>query len=366
MPYLPIMAGLAMFNATIGSKAYFDKVGAEAYSQKPIGTGPFYFAEWKKGEYILLKRNTYYWDKGKPLVDSVKITVVPDDNTRIMQLQSGTVDMVENIPFSRVAEVQKDPKLNMILAPSTLTQYLGFNVTKKPFDNPKFREALAYGTDKAGLIKTVLFGVGEEATSFMPKAGPMWNPNIKSRAYNPEKAKALLKEANVPAGTKIELAINSANVTQQQIATVLKDQYAKIGIDLVIKQMDNATLRTYYRALNHQMIIAGWTNDVVDPYQLAAYTAYPQSSKNFWTGWAQTDPVGAKKAEDIARAAETEMDQAKRQQLYYDLQQYVDEANIRIALYHTPYTFATSKSITGFVQTPLGNYRFETLDKVTK
>ncbi len=357
------MAGLAMFNAVITSKAYFDKVGAQGYSQKPLGTGPFYIAEWKKGEYILLKRNPYYWEKGKPLVDQIKITVVPDDNTRIMQLQSGAVDMVENIPFSRIADIQKDPNLNMILVPSTMTYYLGFNLTKKPFDNLKVREALAYGTDKAALIKTVVFGAGYEATSFMPKSGPNWDATIKSRPYDPDKAKAMLKDAGVAPGTKLELSINSANVTQVQIATVLKDQWARIGIDLQVKQMDNATLRSTYKALNHQIIIAGWTNDIVDPSEIAAYMTYPDTSKNFWTGWAIADPAGAKKAEDLARKAEYETDAAKRTQEYNELQEYIDQQMPRISLYHTPYTFATSKKITGFVQTPLGNYLFQNLDK---
>ena len=364
-PWAPIMAGLSMFNAVISSKAYFDKVGKDGFSQKPLGTGPFYFAEWKKGEYILLKRNPYYWDKGKPLVDSIKITVVPDDNTRIMQLQSGAVDMVENIPFSRVTDIQKDPNLNMILAPSTLTYYVGFNLTKKPFDNLKVRQALAYGTDKNALIKTVLFGNGTIATSFFPKGTPMFDTSIKSLPYDPEKAKQLLKDAGVAAGTKLEIAVIANNLNYNQMATVLKDQWARIGIDLQIKQMDMASMRAYYKALNQQIIFGGWTNDVADASEISAYMTYPEAAKDFWTGWPQAAPADAKKAEDLARAAEAEMDKAKRADLYKQLQQYIDQQMPRIPLYYVPYTFATRKNITGFVQTPLGNYRFENLDKVS-
>ncbi len=362
----PIFADLAMFNVVITSKAYFEKVGAQAYSQKPIGTGPFMFVEWKKGEYILLKRNPYYWQKGKPLVDEIKITVVPDDNTRIMQLQSGAIDMMEFVPFSRVVDIQKDPNLNMILVPSTSTTYIGFNNSKPPFNDPKVRNAMAYGTDKAALIKTILFGNGYEATSFMPKAGPMWNPNIKSKPYDAAKAKQMLAEAGYPDGFKTEIAINPARLNDVQIATVLKDQWARIGVELTVKQLDAATLRTYTRGLQYQVSVGGWTNDIVDSSQITEYMTNPTVSRCFWTGWEVAKDSKQKQAFDLAVKAKSELDNAKRQELYYQIQQLVDDDMPRIPIYHTPYLFATRKTITGFVQTPLGNYWFENLDKVTK
>ena len=87
-PWAPILADLAMFNCTVQSKAFYNKVGAQVYTQKPLGTGPYMFAEWKKGEYMILKKNPHYRVAGLPKTETIRVNVVPDDNTRVMQLQS--------------------------------------------------------------------------------------------------------------------------------------------------------------------------------------------------------------------------------------------------------------------------------------
>ena len=118
-PWAPILADLAMFNASVQSKAYYEEVGEEAYTQAPMGTGPFYFAEWQKGEYVLLEKNTNYWNPDEPKLDSVKFTVVPDDNSRVMQLQAGQVDAITFVPWNRMEELDADPDIVAVGLPST-------------------------------------------------------------------------------------------------------------------------------------------------------------------------------------------------------------------------------------------------------
>ena len=364
-PWGPIFADLAMFNAVITSKAYFEKVGAKAFSEKPLGTGPFLIAEWMKGDHITLTRNPYYWQKGKPLVDEIRINVVPDDNTRIMQLKGGQVDMVETIPFSNVADLQKDSNINMLLPPALAIGYIGFNNTKPPFNDPRVRNALAYATDKTAIVKMVLFGQGEVATSFMAKADPNWNPNVKGHPYDLDKAKQLLKDAGFASGLKLEIVINPGSVVTSQIATILKDQWKRAGVDVTIKQMDAASLTPYIRTFQYQVNVSGWTYDMIDSSEIAERTAVSGISKNLWTGWGDSGSKLAAQAEELTYKAEAEVDPAKAKGIYYQIQEIYDQDAPRIPVYYAPYTFATSKKITGFVQNPLGVYRFENLDKTT-
>ena len=88
-PWAPFLADIAMFNSSIISEAFAKKIGEDKLVEQTMGTGPFALVEWKKGEYITLKKNEHYWDKGLPYLDQIKITVVPDDNNRILQLQGG-------------------------------------------------------------------------------------------------------------------------------------------------------------------------------------------------------------------------------------------------------------------------------------
>jgi len=358
-PWAPILADLAMFNATVTSEAYFKKVGLEGFSQKPLGTGPYYFVEWKKGEYITLKKNPNYWQKDVPIVDDIKFVVVPEDNTRIMQLQGGTVDLIDAVPWSRIDELKKDPNLQVVLAPSTSTTYLVLNNAREPFKKAKVRQALVYATDRDALVKTILFGCGQVAVSFRPPDGPMYNSKLQPKPYDPEKAKQLLIEAGYPKGFKTTMMINPAGIVNVQIATILKEQWAKVGIELSIIQYDGPTLSTKRRESNYDITTSGWTDDIVDPSQEAEYMCVTKTSKNFWTNW------NSQEADTLAQQGKSEGDTAKRQQIYDRIQEMVYNEVPLIPLYHTPYPVGMRKGVTGFIQTPLGNYRFEKLDKAS-
>ncbi|MGD8209851.1 MAG: ABC transporter substrate-binding protein [Desulfobacterales bacterium] len=356
-PWAPILADLAMFNCTVQSKAYYNKLGAQAYTQKPLGTGPYMFAEWKKGEYMILKKNPHYRVVGLPKTETIRVNVVPDDNTRVMQLQAGAVDIITFVPYNRMNELNKDPNLKAVGVPSTSTRYIVLNNNVKPFDNVKVRKALQHGTNKEAIVAFVLHQYGEPAKGYAPKSGLYYNDDLKPYEYDVAKAKKLLAEAGYPNGFKTEILVRSGNAVYEQIATILKEQWAQIGVQADIQSLESATAVAKYRAMNHQVTLSGWTNDINDPSQQVNYVVLPGKAHKYYTDWTDT------KAAAIAEAANRELDPAKREKMYKEIQAIHYDESPMIPVFHATYPVAMKKSIKGFVQTPLGNYRFENLVK---
>ncbi len=367
-PSLP--AALATFNTAILPQKQFtaspgakDEDKAKAFAEKPIGTGPFVLTDWKKGSSMTLKRNPNYWAKGDdgqalPYVDEINFQIIPDDNTRILKLQSGELDGAEFIPLARVAELQKDPKLNMQLFPSTEVDSVIMNNRPKlkdgsdnPLSNVKVRQALNYATDKDAIIKLVTFGLAKPSKSFMSSATPLYAAQH-GYVYNLEKAKTLLKQAGYANGLEVSTMIVSGNADQTAIASALQQMWSQIGVKLRIDQLESAANRAKYRANDFMMRVSKWTDDIADPSEITGYFAIYKNVESLHTGF-QNDQL-----EGIFEQSQREPSRAKRASLYRSIQKiYFDAAPI-IFLYEAPYPVALQKYVKGFVQIPLGNNIF--------
>jgi len=157
-PWAPFLADISLFSNSILPEKVFKSASQDDISNKPVGSGPYMLAEWKKGEELVMKANPHYYEKGVPKTPELRIKYMPDDNSRIIAVQSGDVDGIDYPPFSRVEELRKDPKLEVQLNPSTQVSHLSLNTREAPLNNVKFRQALAYATDRAAIVKAVCFG----------------------------------------------------------------------------------------------------------------------------------------------------------------------------------------------------------------
>jgi len=356
-----ILADLAMFNLPVQNKAYFESMGQEAYSKKPMGTGPYMLKEWEIGEYVLFTKNPYYHIEGLPKTEEIKFIVVLDDNTRLLQLATGQLDIATYVPFSKLQEVDSNPKLTAMGVPSTFTYNIFLNHTRKPYDSQKVREALDYGTDKQALVNFILFGNGEVATSFRPPSSLFYNSSLKDRGYDVEKAKALLAEAGYPNGFDAEILLRSGDVVFEQISVLIKEQWSKIGINVSIHALESGVGKAEYRAFNYDVIVGPWTDDMNDPSAQCEYYFIPENMDCASTGWTSTE-----RAIELTEKGKRETDLEKREQIYLELQQILYDEVPFIPVFHVPFLVAMSNDIEGFVQNPLGTYRFEELVKNLK
>jgi peptide/nickel transport system substrate-binding protein len=349
-PWAPFLADIAMFNSSIISEAFVKKIGEDKLVEQTMGTGPFALVEWKKGEYITLKKNDKYWDKGLPLLDQIKITVVPDDNNRILQLQGGEIDGMYDVPLNRVGDLEKDPKFNVIKFTSTYNNFIALNTRNPPLNDVKVRQALNYATDKQSLIKVVNFGIGEVSNSFMPNGALYWNKDQTGYPFDMDKAKGLIKESSIPNGGKIAIQIRSGAASALQLATALKEMWSKIGIDLDIQQLEQAVATDNYRNNKFEANATGWTNDIIDPDELVSYAILPEQVQNYHTGWTNQEAI------DLAKKGRSVLDDAERRKIYYRIQEIHMQDAPFVYLYVLPYVDVVKKSVQGFFHNPMGQW----------
>jgi peptide/nickel transport system substrate-binding protein len=351
-PWGPFLADISLFSNSILSEKAFKNASADDISNKPVGSGPFMLAEWKKGEVLIMKANPHYYEKGLPRTPELHLRYIPDDNSRIIALQSGEVDGIDYPQFSRMEELRKDAKLEAQLNPSTQVAHLVLNVREAPLNNVKVRQALAYATDRAAIVKAVCFGNCTPATTFLPNTTPFFNKGSKGYPYDLNKAKQLFKESGVAAPVTLKLMYRSNDAVHQPTAVALKEMWSKLGVNLELEPLERATETQRYRANQFQIRVTSWTNDIPDPSQLAAYELGFTESESYHSGYksAEMDAL-------LARGLR-ETNVEKRQQIYYDIQELALKDSPLIWLYYSPYTIAISKKMKGFVQLATGPWIF--------
>jgi peptide/nickel transport system substrate-binding protein len=352
-PWAPLLADLSIFANGIIPDNYAGK-SETAFYNAPIGTGPFKWDVWHKGQSLTLVKNPLYWQKGLPYLDSITWTDVANDNTRQQQLQGGQAQIDQFPAWSTVTNLQSTQGVNMHLFNSTQTNYLAFNETRKPFQDVHVRRAISLALNRDALVKAVLFGHGKPANSLFPPQVPYYDPNTPGYQFNLAEAKKEMAQSSVPKGFSTSIVIPSGNSDYLTISTIVQSELKPLGITVKINQLDPNTENTQTQNLNYDMTLTLWTMDISDPDELATFAVDPKSgAKSFFTMYNNPAVVNA------AHSAERTLDTEKRQQLYNTLQTGAAKDAFMAFLYYSPYPYATTTNVHGFFVTPLGNMHME-------
>lgn len=350
------LATFTLFNLTIGDKSYFEEVGEEAYSKCPIGTGPYKFGEWDLGNYLMMEKNDLYRDADSVQIETIKLTVVPDDNTRVMQLQAGDVDMIDNVPWNQMGVLASYPGVQTATPTSTEVRALNINCQTGPTADVRVRQAIAKAINKTAIIQIVFFGYAQEADSFLPPSMPYYHTPETLHTYDVEAAKALLAEAGYADGLDLKLTFVAGNVIYEQMGTIIKEQLAAAGINVEIEQLEAGTFNAKREKLELNLFFGGWTSDIPDSSQQVSYWCLPALANCVHTGW------NNERAIELGYAAALEMDTEKRAEMYAELQNiYADEVST-VPIYYAPYGVAMSDKLENYVQLPTGPYRFQEMN----
>lgn len=347
VPWSPLPADLALFANSIVPKD-FAGMSEEEFAEKPIGSGPFKFDSWTKGQTLKVVKNPDYWDEGKPYLDSVTFNTVPDANTRAQQLLGDQAQINEFPPYSTIEGLRTTPNVQVETFESSKINYINMNNRAEPLDDVHVRRALSMALDRKSMIDAVTYGNAKEATTFMSPA--LWghDPEVEGLQYDLEAAKAELAESDHPDGFTIEMTIGSGDPDSTAIAQIAQEAWAQIGVELEINPVDPATARENRMNGNFELVTSYATTDIIDPDQMVGFLVRGGNRIN--SGYANDELDEA-----ASKAAQTD-DRAEREEYYSRIQQIATEEAALIPLYYSPAVFSFADSVKGFKTTAVGSY----------
>jgi peptide/nickel transport system substrate-binding protein len=353
-PFTPLLDNLNVFPASIVPKAAVE-ADADAFAQNPVGTGPFKLQEFAKGRQVHLVKHDEYWKPDRPHVDEVVIPYVTDDNTRILRVQGGEVDAAVAIPYAQIDQLDGQDDIDVQIEELFRFDGMWLNHGKSPLDDVKVRQALNYATDKEAMLKSIFFDKVEVANHMMPKM-KYWRDDVPAYEYDPERAKSLIAESKAADGFTIPIVIPTGDVIIQQIAQIVKESYAGIGVNVQITNLDIGTAYTNFSGFNYTAG-ANWyiTSDVPGPDELAAIQfdfSAASGTKSFFTNY------NSKKATELVQEA-GRSDDATREQVFGELQQLVMDDAVLVALFFTPARAALRSNVKDFKTVKTAWWRLE-------
>jgi ABC-type transport system substrate-binding protein len=249
------------------------------FNRHPIGCGPFVFKEWKSDQYILLDRYAQYWE-GPPHYSRYFYRIIPDPLTQEMEFYAGTVDAYAVRPH-QVERLKEDPTYQSFSGLSFGYSYIGYNMRREPFNDPRVRRALGMAMDVDQIIQYVLFGQGERITGPFVQQTDYYNKHIKPLPYDPQGALKLLEEAGwrrnqegwlEKNGKRFQFTLitNSGNELRKAILTVAQDAWKQMGIDVRTDLLEWAVfIQERVNKLDFDALILGWSMGIEpDLYQL--------------------------------------------------------------------------------------------------
>ncbi len=360
----PFLANVAMPFASIMSKEYADKLEAdnakEKLNQQPLGTGPFQFVAYQQDAAIRYKANPDYWN-GAQKIDDLVFAITTDAAVRYQKLQAGECHLM---PYPNAADVESmkaNPALKVEEQEGLNIAYLAFNTTQAPFDKVEVRKALSMAINKQAIVDAVFQGAATPAKNPIPPTMWSYNDAVEDDAYDPEAAKKMLEEAGVKDLTMKLWAMPVARpymLNARRAAELMQSDFAKLGVKVEIVSYEWAEYLERSKSKDRDgAVILGWTGDNGDP-------------DNFLDTLLGCDAVGGnnraqwcnEEFDKLVTQAKESSDQDERTKLYEEAQVIFKKEAPWITIDHSLAVVPMRKEVTGFVQSPLGDFAFDGVD----
>lgn len=341
-PFGAILKYLSSVGGSIVSKKAVEESG-NAFSQNPIGSGPYKFKEWIPGDKIIVEAFVNYHGeipKNKTLI----VRSIPEVTNRTIALETGEVDIAFDIGIMDRETVKESGDLELLEVEAPSTLYLGFDNTNPLFQNKKLREAIAYAIDNESLAEFVFRGAALSGDSPIPPVIDVYNPNVKKYAQNIPLAKELMKEAGFENGLNIELW-TSAQSTWIDMCTIIQDQLKEIGILAEIKIFEWSTYVTVTSQPNKALYLLSWNVTSVDG-DPALYPLFHSNEKGMSGNRSFYEN---KEIDSILLEARTTIDQDKRKSLYFKAQEIIQNELPHDTLVYPHYNLGARKAVKNLI-----------------
>jgi peptide/nickel transport system substrate-binding protein len=335
----------------------FYPTGTYAFSH-PTGTGPYIFEKWTVGESVILKRNASHWGR-KAKLARIIIRPIGDNTARVQALQSGEVFAMDLLPPQLVGTVKRNSRLKVLSRPSFNVAYVTINQAMRPMNDVRVRKAVAYGLNRQLVVRSFYAGRAQVAHEFMPPTLFGYAPNVTKYAFNPTKAKALLKEAGCGPPCKIEFWYPTG-VSRPYMPDpkanfeAFKASLEQSGFEVEAK---SAPWRPdYVKHVNEgtggHLNLIGWTGDYADPDNFIG-TFF----QGFNPSFGERDAV----LDSLLNRAEQEVNLKKRIALYQAANRRIAATVPGVPYAHSLPALGLQKRVQGYFTSPIGTDDFITV-----
>lgn len=324
-----------------------ESINKSDFMQKfPVTSGPFKLVNYDRDHYVQMEANKDYF-KGAPKLDQLNFKVLQASAVST-QLQSGEIDM--NIPSFGIIPIQDYDTIKAldhittVEGPSIATQLMYIN--EKVIPDAKQRQAISYAMNRELIVSKLLKGSGEVVDGFLTSYSPYIDANVKPVAYDPEKAKALLKESGWDAGKAITLSVLSGDSTLEEAAIILAENLKAVGINVKIQMVDLATLIDKLIKMDYDLGLLTVSLSPVNPLPDVAYFLQEGNPNGY----------SNKAVEEIIAALKSETDEGKITALYSELQQIVAQDVPMPSVYSTRALGAINNKVIGATTKDFGMF----------
>ncbi len=316
----------------------------------PVGSGPYTFKDWQSGDKVTLEKFDAYFDADNMgQTQNIVFRIIPEGTSRTIALETGEVDVVDELETIDIAKVEENPDLALLTKPSTKLDFFAMNSEKEPFGNELIRQAFNYAIDKEAVMEVAINGAGVIAESIMAPSFLGYTPGPYS--YDPEKAKELLAAAGY--GDGLDIVIWASGDERKRIAEVIQAYLLDVGVTSSIEMFEWGTYIDRILAGEAQTFVLAWTSN---PDPDATLTPHYFSGNIGGMNFSRTnDPA----IDDMLKVAREELDLAKRKALYEEFHTYVMEKAPIVPLFVKSNVSGANAGLKGVELSPQGLWNIE-------
>lgn len=335
----------------IQSSDYLDETGGGAdLVEAPVGTGPYRLEAWERGSQMVMARNDDYWGEAPPF-ETVVFRWSEEAAQRLNELQSGTVDGIDNVGTDDFSTVQGDDELQLIERDPLNVFYVGFNVDMEPFTDERVRQAVGHAIDRERVVENFYPAGSEAASQFLPPAIAGYVEGFDGIAYDPDLARDLLEQAGFADGFEVDLSyrdvVRGYLPQPTQVATDIQAQLAEVGIRVNLDLQESGTFIDNTNAGNTPFYLLGWGADYPDATNFLDFHFGAGASPQFGPGF---DDI-----HEVLSEAASLTDEEERNALYADAADLLVERVPMVPVAYGGSAVAYKATVDGGHASPLSN-----------
>lgn len=329
------------------SRAAYEEHGEE-YNANPVGTGPYELTEWESGNRALLETFDDYWRDDQPHIDEIEFRILPDDSSKVAQLESGSIHAVDRMPPQHTDRVESTDGVEVVTTGGVSSGRVDFNTDVEPLDDRRVRRALTWAIDKERIVETVLQGYGTPATAILPDSFPQYNDDVSDFAHpngDPDRARELLADAGQE-GLSLEIKTSTSS-RHERTATLVQSMWDEVDVEASVRTIEGGAFWTQEQEGDYEVAVSNW-EWFGDPDTLLYL--YHSEGLNVWN-------IDDQELDDLLDEQRRLVDPDARREVIDEIQRIVYEEAYSVNTYYPQRIQGIATAVDGFEQYANGSFR---------